>query len=127
MIKVLFLFLNCEHEYEPGSEVMMLPQVHDVILVVASVEVHVIRVEEQEGEQDYDDFRRLLATVHKVAVEYVRVLGRRKTVLGKKKSVEGANSSCALRMVKEPVQDYFIRRIRSYTIKTTSEMNPDRS
>lgn len=64
---------------------MRLPQVHDVILVVASVEVHVIRVEKQEGEQDYDNFRRLLAAVHKVAVEYVRVLGRRKTVLGGKK------------------------------------------
>lgn len=38
---------NCEYEHELGSEVTMLPQVHDVILMVASVEVHVIWVEEQ--------------------------------------------------------------------------------
>lgn len=43
--------------------------------MVASVEVHVIWVEEQEGKQDDNDFHGLLAAVNKVPVEYVGVLG----------------------------------------------------
>lgn len=62
----------------------MLPEVHDVVLVVSSVQMHVIWVEQQEGKQDNDDLYRFLSSIHKVSIEYVRVLSRRETILGNK-------------------------------------------
>lgn len=60
---------------------MFLCLVHDVVLVVASVQGHVVRVEEQVGKQQDDDLHRLLPSVHKVSVEHVRRLCRGEAVL----------------------------------------------
>lgn len=63
---------------------MMSPEVHDVVLVVSSVQMHVVGVEKQEGKQDNDNLYRFLSSIHKVSIEYVGVLGRRQTILGSK-------------------------------------------
>lgn len=56
-----------------------------MVLVVASVEVHLGGVDQQEGEEDEEDLHGVLASVHKVSVEHVRLLqGRRPVLLASK-------------------------------------------
>lgn len=62
----------------------MLPEVHDVVLMVASVQMHVVGVQKEEGKQNDDNLCRFLSSIHKVSIEYVGVLRRGQTVLGNK-------------------------------------------
>lgn len=52
-----------------------------MVLVVPSVQVHVVGVEEQVREQQQDNLDGLLPPIHKVPVEDVGRLGRRESVL----------------------------------------------
>ena len=47
------------------------PQVDDVVLVVSPVEVHVVGVQQQEGEEDEEDLDGVVSPVHEVPVEDV--------------------------------------------------------
>lgn len=64
-----------------GMNDLEAPQVHDVVLVVAPVQVHVVGVDQQEAEQDEQDLHGALPAIHKVSVEDVRLLGGREAVL----------------------------------------------
>ena len=57
------------------------PEVHYVVLMVPSVQVHVVGVKQQVGEQEHDHFDRLFPTVHKVPVKHIWRLRRRKAIL----------------------------------------------
>lgn len=61
------------------------PQVHDVVLVVAPVQVHVVGVDQQEAEQDEQDLHGAFPAIHKVSVEDVRLLGGREAVLRRRR------------------------------------------
>lgn len=52
-----------------------------MVLVVASVQVDVTRVDEQEREQDEEDLNGVFASVHKISVEHVRPLQRWHAIL----------------------------------------------
>ena len=64
-----------------GQLVCYRPEVHDVVLMVSPVQVHVVGIEQQVSKQDEDHLSRLLPPVHEVPVEHVRRFGRRKAVL----------------------------------------------
>lgn len=57
------------------------PEVHDVVFMVSSVQVHVVGVKQQVGEQEHDHFDRLFPTVHKVPIKHIWGLRRRKSIL----------------------------------------------
>lgn len=52
-----------------------------MVLVVSSVQVHVIGIDEQEPKQDEQDLQGVPASIHKVSVEHIRLLRRRQPVL----------------------------------------------
>lgn len=57
------------------------PQVHDVVFVVPPVQMDIMRVDQQEPEQDEQDLQRVFATIHQVAVEDIRFLRGRQAIL----------------------------------------------
>lgn len=57
------------------------PQVYNVVLVVAPVQMHVIGIDQQEAKQDQQDLEGAFTAIHKVSVEDVRLLGGREAVL----------------------------------------------
>ena len=57
------------------------PHVNNVVLVVPSVQVHVIGVDQQEPKQDEQDLQGVLAPIHIVSVEDIGFLGGRQTIL----------------------------------------------
>ena len=57
------------------------PEVHERILVVASVEVDLVWVDDDACQQDQQHLHRLLPPVHEVAVKHVRVVTGRDAVL----------------------------------------------
>jgi len=52
-----------------------------VVLVVASVEVDITRINKQKRKQDEEDLDGVFASVHKVSVKYVGLLKRWRPVL----------------------------------------------
>lgn len=57
------------------------PEIHDVVFMVASVQVHVVRVKEKVGKQEYYHFNWHFPTIHKIAIKHVRCLRRGKPIL----------------------------------------------
>ena len=55
-----------------------------MILVVPSVEVDVTRINEQEGKQDEENLDGVLASVHEVSIEHVRLIQGRHAILSSK-------------------------------------------
>lgn len=55
-----------------------------MVLVVSSVQMHVIGIDQQEAKQDEQDLYGAFAAIHKVSVEDVRLLRRRETVLSRR-------------------------------------------
>lgn len=66
----------------------LVPQVHHVVLVVSSVKVELLRVNQHEGEKNHQDLHWLLASIHKVAVEHIGPLWRWEAVLPKETGQE---------------------------------------
>lgn len=62
---------------------MLAPQVYDVVLVVASVQVHVVGIDQQEAKQDEQDLDGAFPAIHKVSVEDIRLLRGGETVLSR--------------------------------------------
>lgn len=60
-------------------------EVHDVVLMVSPVQMHVVGVEQNEGKENDDNLCRFLSSIHKVSIEYVGVFRRGQTVLVKYK------------------------------------------
>lgn len=58
-----------------------LPQVNNVILMVPSVQMDIIGIDQQEPEQDEQDLQGVFTAIHKVSVEDIRFLRGRQTVL----------------------------------------------
>ncbi|GBP41664.1 hypothetical protein EVAR_31981_1 [Eumeta japonica] len=58
------------------------PRIHDEVLVIAAVEVHAAGEGEHAGQQQQQHLQALLAAVHEIPVENVRVLRRGQAVLG---------------------------------------------
>lgn len=52
-----------------------------MVLVVPAVQVHVVGVKQEVGEQQHHHFDGIFPTVHKVPVEHVRCLCGRKAIL----------------------------------------------
>lgn len=50
------------------------PQIHNVVFVVSSVEVDVVGIHQLEGKQDQQDLNGVFPSIHKVSVEDVRRL-----------------------------------------------------
>lgn len=48
------------------------PKIHDVVFMVPSVQVHVVRVEEKVGEEEHYHFDGLFPAIYKVTVKDVR-------------------------------------------------------
>lgn len=57
------------------------PEVHYVVFMVSSVQVHVVGVKQQVGEQEDDHFDGLFPTVHKVPIKHIWRLRRGKAIL----------------------------------------------
>lgn len=62
------------------------PEVHYVVFMVSSVQVHVVGVKQQVGEEEADHFDGLFPTVDKVPVEHVWGLRRGKAILSSSES-----------------------------------------
>lgn len=50
------------------------PQIHNVVFMVSSVEVDVVGIHQLEGEEDQQDLNGVFTSIHKVSVEDVRRL-----------------------------------------------------
>lgn len=61
--------------------------------MVASVQEHAARINEEAGQQQYKHLQTLFATVHEVSVEYIWVFGRRQTVLRRRMTREVGEAS----------------------------------
>ena len=61
----------------PPRKLLVLPYVHDMVLVVPAVYVHVIGIEKKEGKQKQCNFTRVWAPIDKIPVEHIRVIRRR--------------------------------------------------
>lgn len=69
----------CAPKYvSPGNPI---PHVEHVILMVPTVQVDIFGVQQEEGKQNNQDLDRLFASVHKVTVEHIFLLGGGKSVL----------------------------------------------
>lgn len=60
---------------------MIPPQVDYMVLVISSVEVDVIGINEQEGKEDDEDLNGVFASVYKISVKHVGLLHRRHAIL----------------------------------------------
>ncbi len=49
--------------------------------MVPSVQMDIIRIDQEEPKQDEQDLQRVFATIHKVSIEDIRFLRRRQTIL----------------------------------------------
>lgn len=58
------------------------PKIHDVVFMVPSVQVHVVRVEEKVGEEEHNHFDGLLPTIYKITIKHIGGLCWRKAILG---------------------------------------------
>lgn len=58
-------------------------RVHHRILVIAAIQEHAAGKHQQARQQQQQHLQTLLAAIDKVAIEHVRILGRRKTILNK--------------------------------------------
>lgn len=73
----------------------MSPEVHYVVLVVPSVQVHVVGVKQKVGEQEHYHLYGLFSSINKVPIKHIRRLGRRKAILRKQeKKVESMLQLC---------------------------------
>lgn len=63
------------------------PEVHQVVLVVPSVQVHVVGVEQKVRKKQQDHFYGIFSAIYKVAVKHVRCLRRRKAILKERTTV----------------------------------------
>lgn len=55
-----------------------------MVLVVPSVQVHVVRVKQKVGKQQHDHFNGVFPAIYKVPVKHVRSLRRRKAILNER-------------------------------------------
>lgn len=58
-----------------------------MVLVVPSVQVHVVRVKQKVGKQEHHHFNGVFPTIYKIPVKNVRCLRRRKAILNGQKRV----------------------------------------
>lgn len=58
------------------------PKIHDVVFMVPSVQVHVVRVEEKVGEEEHNHFYGLFPTIYKITIKHIGGLCWRKAILG---------------------------------------------
>lgn len=68
------------------------PRIHHRVLVVSAVEKDAAWEHEQTAEEQQQHLQTLLAAVHKVTVEDVRVLWRRQAILRGRRSRRNANT-----------------------------------
>ena len=61
------------------------PEIHDVVFMVASVEVHVVRVQQEVCKEQKDHLHGLFPPIHKVPVKHIRGVCRGKAILKKGK------------------------------------------
>jgi len=75
--------VKCEWEMFNNDQIREneLPQIHNVILVVAAINEDLRSVDKQTGKQQNGDLDRVRTAVYQVTVEHVRVVGWRQTVL----------------------------------------------
>lgn len=64
------ILLSVKRTWEKCST---LPEVHNMVLVISSVQVHMVRIQEHECKQYNEDFHRLFPSVDKVAVENIGI------------------------------------------------------
>lgn len=55
---------------------LLTPEVHDVVFMVPSVQVHVVGVKQKVGEQEHDHLDWLFPTIHKVTIKHIWSLRR---------------------------------------------------
>lgn len=58
-----------------------LPHIHNVVLMIPSVEANSVRTVEKAAEQRYERLKALFPTVHIVTIKNIGILWRRKSVL----------------------------------------------
>lgn len=75
-IKIKYIF-NIYYEL---LSYVYLPCIHDGVLVIATIQKYTAGKDEQTGEQQQQYFETFFAAIDEIAVEHVRILGRRKTV-----------------------------------------------
>ena len=86
------LYLLCQVIHKQRQH---LPSIHDMVLMVASVQKYFVRIHEETREEYYSHLGRESTTVHKIPVEYVRVVNRRKTILSTLRKHVHATYSCS--------------------------------
>lgn len=61
------------------------PEVHYVVLMVPSVQVHVVGVKQKVGEQEHNHLNGLFPPINKVPIKHIWCLRRGKAILSKRK------------------------------------------
>lgn len=79
-----------------------------MVLVVPSVQVHVVGVKQKVGEQEHDHLNGLFPSINKVSIKHIWCLRRGKTILSKREKKLKACSN-ARGLTESDVEFYLIK------------------